>query len=213
MELYDLDRQELTAAQRQIKRLRRAGSLPSAGAYWETTAVPRAGIFTEAALEVVADEAERLGDAIDCFLMAASRSTLEPWISGAEGRAAILSSCTTAIDGLVDAVPQPAQIDQLGEWWQRQLHRRAVVRAIPQVVLASHSPTAVIAEHELVLLDTPPWSYGDRLLSAFELAHAEVRSQASDLANQLNQRVAKRADAGLIETPPGGGPAVIKLTS
>lgn len=198
------------AAQHQITRLRRAGLVPSPTDYWETTAVPRAEILVEHAVDAVLDEGQRLSEAIDRFLTATSRSTLEPWITGADGRAAIQQTGIAAIERLVGAVPTSTSIDDLGEWWQRQLHRRAVLRSIPRLATTRESAETVVGAVELEILDSSPWCYGDRLLSAFELAHAEIRSQAKELADGLTARVNQRGAGRLVETR-GDGPVVIKL--
>lgn len=211
IELYDLDRDELMAAQRQIRRLRRAGLVPSPAEYWETTAVPRAEILVEAASDALVDETDRLSDAIDRFLVATRRSTLEPWINGADGRAAIQRTGGEAIDRLLSAVPQPQGIDELGEWWQRRLQRRALVRALPRILVSRAPIAAIIGEAEVALLDAPPWSHGDRLLSAFELGHAEIRSRAAEGTDELLDRVNRRGQGMLVESV-ADGPAIIKLT-
>lgn len=210
-ELYGLSRQELVAAQRQVRRLRRAGLLPSVAEYWESTAVPRAEILVETSLEALAEETDRLDEAIERFLVATSRSTLEPWINGAEGRAAIQRSGIEAIDGLRAAIPSADAIDLLGEWWQRQLHRRAMLRATPRILLSRDAAETVVGRVELELLDSTPWCYGDRLLSAFELANAEIRARATERADDLSGRVSQRGHGALVE-PRADGPAIIKLT-
>ncbi len=207
---YDLDRRELMAAQHQVTRLRRAGLVPSPTDYWESTAVPRAEALVENSVDAVLDEGQRLSDAIDRFLTATSRSTLEPWIRGAEGQAAIQQTGAAAIDRLVGAVPSAESIDDLGEWWQRQLHRRAVLRSIPRLLTSRDSAETIIGAVELEILDSSPWCYGDRLLSAFELAHAEIRSQITGVADDLVARVSERGVGALVEASPDG-PVVIRL--
>lgn len=207
---YGLERRELMAAQHQLRRLRRAGLAPSPNDYWESTAVPRAELLVEHSVDAIVEEWARLDEAIERFLTATSRSTLEPWISGAEGRAAIQQTGTAAIDRLLTASPSSAPIDELGEWWQRQLHHRAVVRAIPRLLTTRRPADAIIAAVELELLDASPWCYGDRLLSAFELANTEIRTQASDRADTLLTRVTDRGGRGLVESS-AGGPVIITL--
>lgn len=207
---YGLDRPELMAAQQQLRRLRRSGLVPSPNDYWESTAVPRAELLVDNSVDAVLDEWASLDEAIERFLTATSRSTLEPWISGAEGRAAIQQTGAAAVDRLLRAVPSSAQIDELGEWWQRQLHHRAVLRAIPRLFTTRQPTDTVIAAVELEVLDSSPWCYGDRLLSAFELANAEIRTQATERANDLMARVTDRGGRGLVESK-AGGPVIITL--
>ena len=210
MELHDLDRRELLAAQRDVLRLKRAGLVPSPNDYWGSTAVPRASILVDASLNAIADELTVLGDAIDRFLVATSRSTLEPWISGAHGQAAVQRAGISAVDRVLDAIPPPDPINELGEWWQRRLHRGALVRSLPRLLLSGVEAELVVGTAELALLDGPPWSHGDRLLSAFELAHSEIRSQTRLLADDLTNRIVERGAGRLIGQEPGG-PVTIEL--
>ncbi len=205
---YDLDRRELAFAQRQITRLRRAGLLPGTTEYWESTAVPRASVLVDASLGLISDEADQVHIALERFLVAASRSALEPWISGADGQAAVQRSGRAAIDRLVSAIPLPDGIDDLGEWWQNQLHRRALLRAVPQLLVSRQQPATVIGQAELALLDSPPWNYGDRLLSAFELAHGEIRTEATRVANRMMAQVAEHRDGRLIDRGVDGVPVI-----
>lgn len=210
MELHDLHRRELMAAQRDVVRLRRAGVLPGPNEYWESTAVPRASILVDASLTAVADEIGALADAVDRFLVAASRSTLEPWIHGADAQAALQQAGTSAVDLLLEAIPDPGPINDLGEWWQRRLHRAALTRSLPRLLVSGEEADLVIGTAELALLDGPPWSYGDRLLSAFELAHSEIRSQARLLADHLLTRIFEWGAGELVDQIPGG-PITIEL--
>ena len=211
VELHDLDRRELMAAQRQVQRLRRAGVVSSPADYWDASAAPRARILVEAAVDAVTEETDRLGEAIDRFLTATRRSTLEPWINGADGRAAIQRSGDAAIEHVLAAVPPSDGIDRLGEWWQRKLQRRALLRAIPRMLVSRSTVEVVVGEAEVTMLDSPPWSHGDRLLTAFELGHAEIRARAVELADDLRQRVDRRGARLLVESRPDG-PALIKLS-
>lgn len=210
-EVHQVDRRQLMATQRQIGRLHRRGLAPSPAEYWEGTAVPLARMLVDAALEAVADEGDHLGEAIDRFLVATSRSTLEPWISGVHGRAAIQRSGAHAVQGLVAAVPAPIELDRLGEWWQNRLQERALWRALPRMLRAGTSIEAAISEAEVSVLDSVPWCYGDRLLSAFELGHLEIRSRANELAEDLTARVNRHGQWTLVEAP-ADGPAMIRLT-
>ena len=210
IELHDLGRRELLAAQRDVVRLARAGLLPSPNDYWQSSAVPRASILVDASLTAVTNGIDELGDAIDRFLVATSRSTLEPWIHGAEGQAAFRRAGTAAVGQLLDAMPPPDSINEVGEWWQRRLHRRALTRSLPRLLVSGTEADLVIGAAELALLDGLPWSYGDRLLSAFELAHSEIRSRARQLAEDLVDRIARRGPGALVDQVPGG-PVTIEL--
>ena len=116
----------------------------------------------------------------------------------------------SAVDRVLDAIPPPDPINELGEWWQRRLHRGALVRSLPRLLLSGVEAELVVGTAELALLDGPPWSHGDRLLSAFELAHSEIRSQTRLLADDLTNRIVERGAGRLIGQEPGG-PVTIEL--
>ena len=159
---HGLSRGELMAAQRAIRRLDQLGQAPSADAYFATTARPRAQLLVREARA-----------AIDVHL---------PCWAGQVRRPAGPASLTLAI-------PSRAGIDELGRWWQRRLRRAAVVRALPRLV--GQLPADLertIAHYEMALLDRPPWSHGDRLLSAFEQAHGEIGRYSQRRLAELGQQ-------------------------
>lgn len=152
---HGLGRRELMAYQRAVHALRRAGQAPTPDEFWAATAQPRA---------------QRLADAA----RAAIDAELEPLAR---------SGALVSASDVATALPSTQDIDGLGQWWQRRLRRAATLRALPDV--AARLPDAAeltIAHHEMWLLDQPPWSHGDRLLSAFELAHAEIRRHGREQA-------------------------------
>lgn len=152
---HGLDRRELMAYQRAVHALRRSGQAPTPDEFWAATAQPRARRLLDAAR-----------GAIDTELAPLARS------------GALVSAADVAA-----ALPSTEEIDELGRWWQRRLRRAATLRALPDV--AAGRPGAAeltIAHHEMWLLDQPPWSHGDRLLSAFELAYAEIRRHGREQA-------------------------------
>ncbi len=152
---HGLDRRELMAYQRAVHALRRTGQAPSPDEFWATTAQPRARRLLDAARAVIDTE-------------------LAPLVR--------TRALVSAVD-VATALPSTLEIDELGQWWQRRLRRAATLRALPDV--AARLPGAAeltIAHHEMWLLDQPPWSHGDRLLSAFELAHAEIRRHGREQA-------------------------------
>jgi hypothetical protein len=162
--VHGLNRHELIAVQRGIVKLQRAGVAPSANEFWEMTALPRAQVLT-----VVATAA--LDRELAAILPVSPR---DPCLT--ESLAAALAMCDP--------------VDELGRWWQRRLRRAAMLRALPQVMWrAPGQAELTVARIEMELLDRAPWSHGDRLLSAFEVAHADVvaygRRRITDLAGRL----------------------------
>ena len=155
---HGLDRRELMAYQRAVHALDRAGEAPTPDEFWAATAQPRAR-----------------------HLLDAARATIDRELPAVARTGDVL-----AVGDVVAALPSTAAIDELGRWWQRRLRRAAAMRALPDV--AARLPGAAeltIAHHEMWLLDQAPWSHGDRLLSAFELAYAEIRRHGREQALRL----------------------------
>lgn len=197
---HDLTRQELLAAQRDIVRLARIGAVPGPTEYWQRSALPRASALVDESMIAVVDEGAALGESIDQFLLAISRPPLTDWADRWLNERALRAATAKPISCLVEAVPPPHPINALGTWWQHKLHQAAVRQSIPKLLTGlvsasgdeSGKADVVIGQAELALLDGPPWSHGDRLLSAFELAHGEIRTQTELVAEGLTTRVASR---------------------
>ncbi len=192
LSMHDLNRQELLAAQRDVSRLKRIGALPGPTEYWQRSALPRAALMVDESMAAVVEEGQVLGEAIDRFLTELDRPPLAEWADERLAPTALTDATSGAIGQLIEAVPSATSIDALGSWWQRRLHRAAVVRAIPELMSSLAEAELIIGRTEMQLLDRPPWSHGDRLLSAFELAHGEIRTQSELVAEGLTSRVATR---------------------
>ncbi len=193
---HDLTRQELLAAQRDVIRLARIGAEPGPTEYWQRSALPRAAALVDEAMLAVADEGAALGEAIDQFLSAATGPPLTGWANRSLNGALLREATARPINQLIEAAPPPPPIHALGTWRQGRLHRTAIWRSLPELLpelfSTSGDTEALIGRTELALLDGPPWSHGDRLLSAFELAHGEIRTQTELVADGLTTRVATR---------------------
>ena len=146
----------------------------------------------EASMTAVVEEGDHLGDALDRFMIDLEGSSLQPWGSTAAGRATVEHVTAQAIDQLLDAIPSSDPINRLGVWWQRRLRRTATMSALPQLLVAGSGADALIGRREMELLDRPPWSHGDRLLSAFELAHSEIKTQTELVVEGLTARIGRR---------------------
>lgn len=192
LNLHDLNRQELLAAQRDVIRLRRIGALPAPNEYWRRSALPRAAIMVDASMAAVVEEGHLLGEALDRFLDELDSPALIDWTEDSLDRRTLDHTTGPAIARLLGAVPPTSSIHALGSWWQRRLRRAAVLRSIPRLLASDADPDQVIGRSEMALLDRAPWSHGDRLLSAFELAHGEIRTQTELVAEGLTSRVSTR---------------------
>ena len=143
----DLGRREMRVTERAIRQLDRHGMATTANEFWESTALPRA--------QRLVDESKRVIER-ELALLAKHHPDTEPELA-------------------VASLPSTAEINDLGAWWQRRLRRSALLRSIPTI--ATNTPARaefLIANKEMMLLDRPPWSHSDRLLSAFELAHGQI---------------------------------------
>ncbi len=189
---HDLSRSELVKAQRDVARLHRIGALPSPNEYWKRSALPRAATMIDESMSAVVEEGELLGTALDRFMLDLDRSPLQGWGSSTAGKATVDHVTSEAIGQLMDAVPSDESINALGLWWQRRLRRAATVASMPRLLIAGAKADALIGGREMELLDRPPWSHGDRLLSAFELANSEIKTQTELVMEGLSARVARR---------------------
>lgn len=94
-------------------------------------------------------------------------------------------------------------IDELGHWWLGRLRLAAALRALPQLALwPVEEVPARLAHQEMHLLSRPPWSHGDLLLSAFELAHREIAHLQREAVSPTSGRVDTAATTGPATTAP-----------
>lgn len=176
---HDLTRQEVIAVQDAMSALNRKGEAPAANDYWATDAQPRARVLAEASITAIdgrfADFPTRVAGARVAGARVAG-SSLE-----GQPSATTTSTGRQAYTQLLLALPQPTLLNDIGQWWQRRLRRAAVLSSIPAVIVRLPGDgEAAIANREMYLLDRPPWCHGDRLLSAFELAHSDIHRYGRD---------------------------------
>lgn len=192
---HGLERKQLLTVQRGLVRLQRHGGAPTANDFWEATARPRAELLTRLAKATIEAELAALVAGEDstfaCTIIAADAMSSSVVTNGSVGAA----NCTAvvravkqrrrgsvddrheqAVATLVAAIPARDGLDELGRWWQRRLRRAATIRAFPTLAgTAAMRAELVVSQFEMQLLDETPWSHGDRLLSAFELAQSDIR--------------------------------------
>lgn len=178
---HDLTRAQLVGVEANARRQNRAGVTVSADEFWTQTAQPQAAVLLAAC--------QRIQNEAGCAIVE------RLWRHGREV-AAIgpepddVDRCRDMVEAEVrrlgPALIAPTSINALGQWWQNRLRRRAMVLAAPGSLLkpTSHFPL-LVTERELELARRPPWSHGDRLLAAFELAHADLRTHAADIEQDL----------------------------
>ncbi len=185
----DLTRRELLAVQDAMSALHRKGEAPAANDYWARDAQPRARRLSATSIAVIDERFDSLPLQIAGALIAGSRLAGAAAAHRVEGdqptagayqaqqAGAEIETGHQAYARLRSALPQPTLLTDIGHWWQRRLRRAAIISAIPAVIVGLPGESeAAIANREMYLLDRPPWCHGDRLLSAFELAHSDIVS-------------------------------------
>lgn len=177
---HDLTRRELLSVQRGIRRLHRAGETSSANDFWAAAAQPRAQLLIDRAKLTIDGELDRL-----------SRAALPPADQPTQaGRSVTVSN---ALDELTSSLRADESINDLGRWWQRRLRRAATMRALPAIMTRIPAEAELVVScTEMALLDRSPWSHGDRLLSAFELANVEIHAYGRDRIGAALDRLTVR---------------------
>jgi hypothetical protein len=170
--LHDLDGRALLSSHREVAELVELNIAPPPVEFWATTAHPRAQPLVTAACTVLDEQIDDFAEATQRFersvAMMAGRPGYNP-----EPYSATVGEC---VQRLSDVSLDRSALDALGEKWQARLRRSAVRRTFFKLLIASPSQCdRLTTTAEMALFDEPPWAQDDRLLSAFELAHADVR--------------------------------------
>ncbi len=174
---HQLTYTELMATQRELRRLDTESRAPAPQAFWDTSAHPRAQILVTAATAVIDRGADELQDALGRL-----RQSVDLLEASAPAQTATTPGLTRhvvddAADRIASAMPSREPLDRVGERWHRRLRRSAWLQTVPGRVWApSTDLDDQIDRAELVVLETLPWAHGDRMLSAFELAHVDIRN-------------------------------------
>ncbi len=195
---HDLTSRLLLTSQRDVVRAVRRGAAPTSARYWETIAEPHAQPLRSAAFAVIDEEVEELVTAVRRFRMAATEFVQLP--ESSLSTADIADAVTLLVLPLADISMTTRPIDELGASWQRRLRRAAVKSAAQELLVAdTNGLEAIVERAELALLDQPPWLHGDRLLSAFEIAHGEVRRELRERVRSVPMVVADLASRQLVD--------------
>ncbi len=177
---HDLTWEQLLDSHREIKQmLRRQDNQPSIWLYWEEVAHPRSLPLFDGGLAAIDQELVQLRDAISRFRITASRmDTVDS--------AVIAESVRRVLDLAGEASFGEGELHAIGERWQKRLRRAAVRQAAIQVMTShTNDAEAIVGRMELELLNSAPWAHMDRLLMAFELTHADIRSHLRDRLTSL----------------------------
>ncbi len=187
---HDLDWRTLLASHREVADLAELGVAPTLGEFWATTASPATDVLVREACAAIDDELiefrrvlQRFGQAV----AAASRQTgydPTPYEATRATAMARLSNCS------IDR----GALDRLGTRWQTRLRRAARTAVLPRTLFLSvRKSDAVVDQREMELLDQAPWAHDDRLLSAFELAHADVQAHLREGVRRTSVVVPRRS--------------------
>lgn len=177
---HDLNWRDLLSSQRTVARLTGSDAETTPDEYWALVAHPRAAVLSANAIAVIDSEREALTDAVLRY-----RGSVRPVVPKEHQP---LDADTTAAE--IERVLSPvgalrmdrSALDEVGERWQRSLHRAALRRSTRMVLASPIGDTSTIVRAtELALLDEPPWCHGDRLLAAYECAHVEVASHLHEM--------------------------------
>lgn len=188
-EQHDLDWRLLLASQRKISRRTASGKGVSPSEFWETEAAPRAAALTTAATLVIDSDLQDLEPAVTRFKNSITSAAGSNYLLEA-AKADVLS----VLQPLLDVVDDSG-IDALGERWQRRLRRQATQRLLGNWTTTSRQQfRQMVAREELLMLDQAPWIHGDRYLTAFELAHCDIRALMRDRVETAANIVIDDAD-------------------
>ncbi len=176
---HDLRGSDLKRTQKELRKMRQDGTEPSPTEFWQTTAEPMAAMMVNTSTVAIDDELLNIDDAIDRFTESVriiNRSGTTH-ITAAQIRQIIeaellaLDSCSAATD----------EINLLAHKWSAQLRRAAWRRQAPVLLFKSTAEAdTIIGQAQVALVDESPWAHTDRLLSAFELGHADIRTHLVD---------------------------------
>ncbi len=186
-EQHDLSWRLLLSSQRKISK---AGFVvPTPLEFWATDAAPKAAALATAARLVIDSEVDNAASAVSRFSESVSPLLTTP---GLETLAR--TDVSVVLLALASAGLDDEPINSLGERWQQRLHRQATRRCLRARVTGSSPPfDQLVATEELAMLDQAPWIHGDRLLSAFEIAHSETRAHLRSRVAAVSMIVAGRA--------------------
>lgn len=187
---HDLDWRTLLASHREVAELDELGVAPTLGEFWATTASPATDLLVRESCAAIDDELIEFRRALQRFgqiTLAASRDTgYDPAIYEVGLATAVeqVSRCSIDRDAL----------DRLGTRWQAKLRRAARNAALPRTLfLPVKKSDVLVGQLEMQLLDQAPWAHDDRLLSAFELAHADVHAHLREGVRRMSMVVPRRS--------------------
>ncbi len=192
---HDLDWRTLAASHREVADLSRMKVAPSPAEFWVHTAGPATSPLVEKACQVIDEEVEEFRRVVYRFGQAVADESRDPGYTPDASDHAFARAVQCLAGGGLDRTP----LDRLGSRWQAKLRRSARAAAMPRSLLMPvRRADELVARIEMELLDQAPWAQDDRLLSAFELAHADVRSHLRERLRRTSVIVPRRSTGKLV---------------
>jgi hypothetical protein len=182
-EAHGLKSSELWESQRKISRMATEDEFPTPSEFWAETAEPWASVLTTTCIAAIEEEVGALSDAVGRFAESiAIANSNGANISNQKIRSVLAEHLTGPI---MSASPNSDPLDALGVGWHSKLRRAAWRKTFPAALFRSATASDLkIASAQVELASQEPWAHGDRLLSAFEGAQADIREHLVDaLAN------------------------------
>lgn len=176
---HSLKGSDLWEAQRKVSRMLSEHSAPTPSEFWSETAEPWALMLTTSCTAAIDEETVSLADAVGRFAESiAIINSNGGEISNQTVRNILAQHLTEPI---LKVRPDSAQLDALGVVWHNRLRRAAWRKTFPAALFRSATVSDLkIATAQVELAAAAPWAHGDRLLSAFEGAHADIREHLVD---------------------------------
>lgn len=181
---HEIDWRSLLSSQRDIAE--QAGSRPDIEAYWTDHAQPRSEALTTRCLNIIDAHLLLLFDAVSVFAEGV-RPALT--LNGEPPSADAFQSLRADVERLIQPVSTAgldrSTIDALGQRWQERLRRQAIRRYVRSGGETDSTFASAIDAQELKMMHIAPWAHADQLLSAFELAHTEIKRALVDRVDRL----------------------------
>ena len=183
---HELDWRSLLSSQRQVAELTAVGTEPDIDTFWSKQAQPRSEELTASWLQIIDAHLLLLWDAVSVFADGVVPAlALNGRPPSDEAMQSLRADVVRLIEPVASAAPDRRMLDGLGERWQERLRRQAIRRYVRIGGTATDSFAGAIDALELKMIGQAPWAHADHLLSAFELAHAEVRRELADRIERM----------------------------
>lgn len=184
---HEVDWRSLLFSQRRITERIAAGSPPDPRRFWNDEASPLASAMVDDCGAVIDAHLLLLWDAVSVFLSGVLPDLTTNGQPPSEGA---LSSLRSDVEVVLQPVMtlglDRSPLDRLGERWHERLRRQAIRRHLRSGGDTDAATFAArVDEQELRMLLQPPWSQADQLLSAFELAHVDVRQTLQERIDRM----------------------------